>query len=216
MTDQTIVSRRALLAGMAAGAATLAAGAFIVPAGQAVAAPGSVEPFNARNKQYGFLVRPENCSNCGKCVDACRKHSETPPEAPSRRKITAYKKKDAEGEVYVSTSCMHCVEPSCLSVCPAGAIEKKVGGIVAVNKDRCIGCKYCYQACPFGVLQYNDEAMDKCDCCLGAGVRPGEETWCAKACKFDALRFGLIDELLEACPEATVVQAPTKPSLLMA
>ena len=216
MTDQTIVSRRALLAGMAAGATALAAGAFIVPAGQAVAAPGSVEPFNARNKQYGFLVRPENCSNCGKCVDACRKHSETPPEASSRRKITAYKKKDAEGEVYVSTSCMHCVEPSCLSVCPAGAIEKKVGGIVAVNKDRCIGCKYCYQACPFGVPQYNDEAMDKCDCCLGAGVRPGEETWCAKACKFDALRFGLIDELLEACPEATVVQAPTKPSLLMA
>lgn len=216
MTDQTIVSRRALLAGMAAGAATLAAGAFIVPAGQAVAAPGSVESFNARNKQYGFLVKPENCSNCGKCVDACRKHSETPPEASSRRKITAYKKKDAEGEVYVSTSCMHCVEPSCLSVCPAGAIEKKVGGIVAVNKDRCIGCKYCYQACPFGVPQYNDEAMDKCDCCLGAGVRPGEETWCAKACKFDALRFGLIDELLEACPEATVVQAPTKPSLLMA
>lgn len=194
----------------------MAAGAFIVPAGEAVAAPGSVESFNARNKQYGFLVKPENCSNCGKCVDACRKHSETPPEASSRRKITAYKKKDAEGEVYVSTSCMHCVEPSCLSVCPAGAIEKKVGGIVAVNKDRCIGCKYCYQACPFGVPQYNDEAMDKCDCCLGAGVRPGEETWCAKACKFDALRFGLIDELLEVCPEATVVQAPTKPSLLMA
>lgn len=216
MTDQTIVSRRALLAGVAAGATALAAGAFIVPTGQAVAAPGSVEPFNARNKQYGFLVKPENCSNCGKCVDACRKHSETPPEVPSRRKITAYQRKGAEGEVYVSTSCMHCVDPSCLSVCPAGAIEKKVGGIVAVNKDRCIGCKYCYQACPFGVPQYNDEAMDKCDCCLGAGVRPGEETWCAKACKFDALRFGLIDELLEACPEATVVQAPTKPSLLMA
>lgn len=216
MTDQTIVSRRALLAGAALGATALASGAFIVPAGQALATPGSTESFNPRNKQYGFLVKPENCSNCGKCVQTCRKHSETPPEAPSRRKITAYQRKGAEGEVYVSTSCMHCVEPSCAAVCPAGAIEKKVGGIVAVNKDRCIGCKYCYQACPFGVPQYNDEAMDKCDCCLGAGVKPGEQTWCARACKFDALRYGLIDDLLAACPEATVVQAPTKPSLLMA
>ncbi|MEI3230849.1 MAG: 4Fe-4S dicluster domain-containing protein [Gordonibacter pamelaeae] len=59
---------------------------------------------------------------------------------------------------------------SCLKVRPAGAISKDATGIVKVDPDVCIGCKYCFQACPYEVPRYNSVSMDKCDCCQGAGV----------------------------------------------
>ncbi|MBR2789804.1 MAG: 4Fe-4S dicluster domain-containing protein, partial [Eggerthellaceae bacterium] len=118
--------------------------------------------------QYGFLVKTRNCINCNNCVEACRMWNRTPEAGPARRKITAYT--DSIGRVrYVSTACMHCEDPACLAVCPAGAISKGEGGIVTVNKDRCIGCKYCFQACPFDIPRFaeegEDRAMHKCDMC---------------------------------------------------
>ena len=80
-------------------------------------------------------------------------------------------------------------------MCPAGAITKGDAGIVSTNKDVCIGCKYCFEACPYGVPNYNSVAMDKCDCCLDAGVAPGEEPYCVRACKFGALEYGPLDDL---------------------
>lgn len=99
-------------------------------------------------------------------------------------------------KVYVSTSCMHCEDPACATVCPARAITKGEGGVVTVDHDRCIGCKYCYQACPFGVPHYTSAGMDKCDLCLEAGVALGEAPNCVQACKFRALHFGTIDDLV--------------------
>lgn len=164
--------------------------------------------------RVGFLVKPHNCLNCQACVEACRKFNKTPESRPARRHITKYEK-DGEA-LFVSTSCMHCEEPACASVCPAGAIKKAEDGVVYVDKDRCIGCKYCYQACPFGVPTYSSAAMDKCDCCTLGGTRPGNAPRCAEACKFGALHFGTVDELLAQCPDAKVVEASTKPSFYLA
>ena len=86
-----------------------------------------------------------------------------------------------------------------MKVCPAGAISKDEHGVVKVDSGLCIGCKYCFQACPYEVPQYNSVSMDKCDCCQKAGVKIGEEDpYCVRACKFGALKFGPLDELLEA------------------
>ena len=74
-----------------------------------------------------------------------------------------------------------------MRVCPAGAISKDAHGIVKVNPDVCIGCKYCFQACPYEVPKYNSVSMDKCDCCQGSGVAIGEDPYCVRACKFGAL-----------------------------
>lgn len=164
--------------------------------------------------RVGFLVKPHNCLNCQACVEACRKFNKTPESRSARRHITKYEK-DGEA-LFVSTSCMHCEEPACASVCPAGAIKKAEDGVVYVDKDRCIGCKYCYQACPFGVPTYSSAAMDKCDCCTLGGTRPGNAPRCAEACKFGALHFGTVDELLAQCPDAKVVEASTKPSFYLA
>ena len=214
----TALDRRSAVK-IAAAASLLAAGGaciFMVDAAHAEdegRAEGGREtgPYAGR---VGFLVKPHNCLNCQACVEACRKFNKTPESRPARRHITKYEK-DGEA-LFVSTSCMHCEEPACASVCPAGAIKKAEDGVVYVDKDRCIGCKYCYQACPFGVPTYSSAAMDKCDCCTLGGTRPGTAPRCAEACKFGALHFGTVDELLAQCPDAKVVEASTKPSFYLA
>ena len=214
----TALDRRSAVK-IAAAASLLAAGGaciFMVDAAHAEdegRAEGGREtgPYAGR---VGFLVKPHNCLNCQACGEACRKFNKTPESRPARRHITKYEK-DGEA-LFVSTSCMHCEEPACASVCPAGAIKKAEDGVVYVDKDRCIGCKYCYQACPFGVPTYSSAAMDKCDCCTLGGTRPGNAPRCAEACKFGALHFGTVDELLAQCPDAKVVEASTKPSFYLA
>ena len=214
----TALDRRSAVK-IAAAASLLAAGGaciFMVDAAHAEdegRAEGGREtgPYAGR---VGFLVKPHNCLNCQACVEACRKFNKTPESRPARRHITKYEK-DGEA-LFVSTSCMHCEEPACASVCPAGAIKKAEDGVVYVDKDRCIGCKYCYQACPFGVPTYSSAAMDKCDCCTLGGTRPGNAPRCAEARKFGALHFGTVDELLAQCPDAKVVEASTKPSFYLA
>lgn len=214
----TALDRRSAVK-IAAAASLLAAGGaciFMVDAAHAEdegRAEGGREtgPYAGR---VGFLVKPHNCLNCQACVEACRKFNKTPESRPARRHITKYEK-DGEA-LFMSTSCMHCEEPACASVCPAGAIKKAEDGVVYVDKDRCIGCKYCYQACPFGVPTYSSAAMDKCDCCTLGGTRPGNAPRCAEACKFGALHFGTVDELLAQCPDAKVVEASTKPSFYLA
>ena len=103
-----------------------------------------------------------------------------------------------------------------MKVCPAGAISKDAHGIVKVNPDVCIGCKYCFQACPYEVPKYNSVSMDKCDCCLGAGVPLGEKPHCVSACKLGALSYGKIDDLMaQTNGKARRIDGPTGPSYLL-
>ena len=148
-------------------------------------------------------------------MKACRLWSRTPASAEARRKVVPYVTKSGK-EAYLSTSCMHCETPSCAAVCPAGAITKGDGGVVTVNKERCIGCKYCYQACPYGVPHYTASGMDKCDCCLGAGVPLGEKPHCVSACKLGALSYGKIDDLMaQTNGKARRIDGPTGASCLL-
>ena len=124
-------------------------------------------------------------------VDAAPAEDEGRAEA--RRHITKYEK-DGEA-LFVSTSCMHCEEPACASVCPAGAIKKAEDGVVYVDKDRCIGCKYCYQACPFGVPRFPDSGpMTKCDLCGGFIDEGHEAPPCVASCPTRALAFTCLTE----------------------
>lgn len=186
-----VLTRRAFAHGCALLGGIAALGAVSGCVSSASAADG--EPLS----QCGFLVDMGKCVGCGKCAVACRQYNHLSPDTPDRRTIATFENARQEN-VYVSTSCMHCDDPNCMRVCPAGAISKGDAGIVSVDKDKCIGCKYCYQACPYGVPNYNSEAMDKCDCCLGAGIAPGDTPYCAQACMFGALKYGPIEELKES------------------
>lgn len=215
MGESVNITRRTMLAASAAGACALALGAAAVSGKEAVASEAS-SGSNAEGVRYGFLTALSRCSGCGRCVEACREENGLSDDTPDRRRVSSFKRSRGR-TFFISTSCMHCADPSCMKVCPAGAISKDENGVVKVNPDLCIGCKYCFQACPYEVPKYNSVSMDKCDCCQKAGVRIGEEDpYCVRACKFGALKFGPLDELLEATNGSAVpIAEPNDPSCLV-
>ncbi|RNL38520.1 4Fe-4S dicluster domain-containing protein [Paraeggerthella hongkongensis] len=214
MSENMNVTRRTLLQASAAGACTLALGGIAASGAQAHAQETAQVPDGA-GVQYGFLVGLSRCSGCGRCVEACRKHNKLSEDTPDRRSVSSYRRSRGR-EFFVSTSCMHCAEPSCMSVCPAGAISKDSSGVVRVDAGLCIGCKYCYQACPYEVPRYNSVSMDKCDCCLGSGVPLDEDPYCVRACKFGALRFGPLQELMDSTNGSAVpIAQANDPSCLL-
>ena len=211
MTREGLLTRRSLLKGTAATGAALALGAAVALNQEEPAlADSEGGEVAVAHEQYGFLVDVSNCVGCENCVAACRKENALPDSYADRRWIL--EEEDGKGKTRrLSHSCMHCENPSCMAVCPAGAITKDNAGSVIVNKDRCIGCKYCYQACPFGVPSYNDDGMDKCDTCRGSGVAAGDTPHCVRTCKFGALKYGPVSKIKEV-PGVQPVDAPGHPS----
>lgn len=208
MNSEFTISRRSLVAGVGlAGAAALV--------GVSTMAPMAAKADEGPAEQYGFSMNLSRCVDCGECVKACRYYNHLADDTPDRRRIISQEVNELE-TVHLSTACMHCAEPSCAHVCPAHAITKGAAGIVKVDKDRCIGCKYCFQACPFEVPHYISAGMDKCDCCADAGVAPGETPYCVRACIFGALEWGPLSELVErAGANARFVDASTDPSCVL-
>jgi formate dehydrogenase iron-sulfur subunit len=104
-----------------------------------------------------------------------------------------------KGDYFVRRQCMHCLSPSCASVCPVGALEKTPEGPVVYDAAKCIGCRYCMQACPFNIPRYQWEstapAVVKCDGCIDR-VRQGEIPACADICPSEATVAGTREELL--------------------
>ncbi|MBU2469796.1 MAG: 4Fe-4S binding protein, partial [Proteobacteria bacterium] len=95
--------------------------------------------------------------------------------------------------------CQQCRRPQCTTVCPVGATWKEPDGIVVVDYDWCIGCRYCMVACPYTIPRFDWRSsvpyITKCTMCadrLGAGMAPA----CSQACPNDALFFGPRKHLL--------------------
>jgi anaerobic dimethyl sulfoxide reductase subunit B (iron-sulfur subunit) len=160
-------------------------------------------------KQLAFYFNADACTDCKACMAACKDKNDLPVGVNWRR---VYKYGGGQwlphpehpgvwvpSNVYsyaLSISCMHCGEPLCTEICPAGAIEKRSDGAVVINGDDCIGCRYCEWACPYGGPQYNEETdtMTKCDFCVDL-LAKGENPACVDACVMRALDFGEMDEL---------------------
>ncbi len=125
-----------------------------------------------------FLCDADRCIECNGCVTACKNANEVPWGLNRRRVITL---NDGQpGEKSISVACMHCTDAPCAAVCPTDCFYTTVDGIVLHDKDLCIGCGYCFFACPFGVPQFPQQRafgsrgrMDKCTFCAGGPKEPG-------------------------------------------
>ena len=170
-------------------------------------------------EQWGFLIDTENCVGCKACEIACKNRNKL-GVGPRLRQVYSLESGSFPDTVVtnVSLSCMHCGKPACMEVCPAGAISKRSeDGAVLVDKDKCIGCHYCFFACPFGVPSYRSEGtMIKCDLCADRREM-GLEPACAHTCFYDALHAGPLSELATLAREkaAEKLTASAIPSLLV-
>ena len=119
-----------------------------------------------------FLCDAERCIECNACVTACKNEHEVPWGVNRRRVVTIQDGKP--GERSISVACMHCSDAPCMAVCPVDCFYQTDQGVVLHSKDLCIGCGYCFYACPFGAPQFPQAGnygsrgkMDKCTFCAG-------------------------------------------------
>ncbi len=150
-----------------------------------------------------LLIDTTQCVGCGSCYEACKEKNGLPETSDdflndhlSENTFTILVDED---DRYLRRMCMHCVDPTCVSVCPVGALEKTAAGPVVYHEDRCMGCRYCVQACPFDVPKYTWQArlpkVRKCTMCADR-LAQGQPTACAEACPAGATMFGDRDEML--------------------
>lgn len=153
-------------------------------------------------RSRALLVDITRCIGCRECVAAClvEHHLKGDAETVTRLSANALTALEDHGnERYVRKLCRHCLEPSCASVCPVKAFRKTAEGPVVYDASRCLGCRYCMQACPFNVPKYQWHAavpaVVKCDMCAER-LAAGKPTACAEVCPAEATIFGYRDELL--------------------
>ncbi|TAN45141.1 MAG: 4Fe-4S dicluster domain-containing protein [Nitrospirae bacterium] len=147
--------------------------------------------------QYAIMVDLERCIGCKSCEASCKLENGV-PEGRYRTKVIWINPRNDKRLSFMSMPCMHCENPACRASCPAGAIYKRPeDGLVLIDKNKCIGCRYCSWACPYGAMGFDAEKMvaDKCTYCAHRLAR-GEQPACVAKCPGHALHFGRKGELL--------------------
>jgi anaerobic dimethyl sulfoxide reductase subunit B (iron-sulfur subunit) len=171
-------------------------------------------------EQYGFWVETDRCIKCWACQVACKAWKGTKAGTVNVRRVLDVWTGTFPDvtRTFLSLSCMHCGDPACAAVCPTGAITKRAeDGVVVVDQDKCIGCHYCFFACPFGVPQYGEDGtMAKCDFCLDR-LQDGKDPACVATCPAGALHGGTMEELAKMVGEkaASKLATSTQPSLIV-
>ncbi len=164
----------------------------------------------------GILFDVTLCIGCGACYQACKEENDLPntnkeylKDHLSENTLTIV---EQYGDKYARKLCMHCNEPSCVSVCPVGSFKKNEFGAVIYDKNKCIGCRYCMQACPHKVPRYEwgktQPRVRKCNLC-SKRLKEGKLTACAEACPTEATLFGDMEKLIEVA-NSRLKNNPTK------
>ncbi len=187
----------------------------------------------AEGHYWRFVIDITKCIGCGRCVKACKLENKVPMEPEYNRTWVEryvvdendnmfvdspnagingfaadymnakYKNIRIAKSFFVPKLCQHCDKPPCLPVCPVGANYLTAEGVVLVDKNACIGCRYCIQACPYGARYFHPEqrVVDKCSWCyhrITKGLLPA----CVEVCPQGARMFGDIRD-----PNSTVSKA---------
>jgi formate dehydrogenase iron-sulfur subunit len=155
------------------------------------------------------MVDVTKCTGCEKCVEACIEKNnlnidksyfdrETSRDGLSSDRLLSIKKiNDAR---FARLSCMHCLEPACVSACLVGGITKSEEGAVIYDPDKCIGCRYCMLACPFHIPRYEwnevKPFMKKCNLCYDR-IKENKLPACVESCPQKAIIFGERNKLLK-------------------
>lgn len=167
-------------------------------------------------RKFVMVIDLSRCKNLKKCQSACNKMHFV-GEGQNWIKVHAMRDAEHTAPYWQPTTCMHCDEPPCVKVCPVDATFKRSDGIVLIDNERCIGCRFCMAACPYSTRVFNWEkpilpaavensayspetscppkigTVGKCDFCPDM-VRKGELPHCVAACPNGVFFFGDINE----------------------
>ena len=173
-----------------------------------------------KGKWYGIGIDIDKCIGCGKCASACKLENNVPKdpfyfrswveqytikkdgtvkvESPNGG-IDGFTQSVPDNEIFksffVPKMCNHCAKSPCVQVCPVGATFETPEGIVLVDSNYCIGCRYCVQACPYGCRFINPETgtAEKCTLCIHR-LKKGKQPACFEMCPTEARIFGDLND----------------------
>jgi molybdopterin-containing oxidoreductase family iron-sulfur binding subunit len=150
--DKKALGRREFLKLGLAGLAVAAAGPSLASKKKANSDPKEESPHS-----WAMVIDQSKCVGCGHCTLACKAHNDVAPDVEWNRLEEAG---EVGGEeTFLPIPCMHCRDAPCEHICPVGATYHRPDGIVMMDYDRCIGCRYCEVACPYGARSFNWEAF---------------------------------------------------------
>lgn len=143
----------------------------------------------APSRKWVMVIDLAKCDGCKKCTAACNKMHNTPPD---REWIRVFQMQDGENTApyWFPKPCFHCDNPPCTKVCPVGATFKRQDGVVLIDNERCIGCRFCMAACPYSTRFFN---WGKPDNLTGSAGHYSPETGSPR-------RIGTVEKC-DFCPE---------------
>ncbi len=208
--------KRFLTIGLGALGVAAAGGAGLLKEGSPAQA-ADAEPASARTRQWAMVFDLRKCEGCvttdkaPQCVEGCNAEHFVPQE---QEWIRVFEVEGAGGHShFLPRPCMQCENPPCVKVCPVEATYRTEEGIILINHERCIGCRLCMAACPYGVRQFNwgepenppgatfaryspefpvphrRGTVEKCMLCAHR-VKDGKLPACAEACPMYAIYLG--------------------------
>ena len=155
---------------------------------------------------YAIVTDLNRCVGCLACNVACKAMNGVQPGSfwSKTLRVGPNPKQGGSGQFpdvemyFLTMQCQHCANPECVSICPTGASSIAEDGTVQIDRELCIGCEACIQACPYGVRYLNDEAgvVEKCTMCEQLLER-NELPACVAQCGGMARFFGDLDEGIE-------------------